>query len=221
MRCCGQSRAIVAYSVRMARFHARRFRPNVQVRRVPLPAVADSRRGRQYRAKFTRLAAKPTHKHARVVDSMGRRSCRSVRVCPRSSGYLDYCPELDGNGLHSQCKAVRKDPLPVHRPLLSRDDRAGRRARFRPRIRRHLRLADIGRRNSARKQTPVVGDRACLGQILLRQNAQAPFVPRGLFVHWRLPAFRAQGQLRVEGGKTICRGRRSSTAVVDLPNRDA
>jgi hypothetical protein len=146
------------------------------VRRVPPPAVANSRRGKQYRAKLTRLVTKPTHKHTRVVDSLGRRYCQSARARPCSNGYLDRCAKLDGNGVHSQRKAVRTHPLPLHRPLLSRDDRAGRRAWFWPRLRRHLRLAGIGSRHSARKQAPLVGDRACLGQILLRQNVQARLV---------------------------------------------
>jgi hypothetical protein len=34
-------------------FHARRSRPSVQVRRAPLPAVADSHHGEQYRPKHT------------------------------------------------------------------------------------------------------------------------------------------------------------------------
>jgi hypothetical protein len=168
-RRCGRNRVIVACSVPMARFHARRFRPSVRVRRAPLLATADSRRGKQYRAKPTRLAAKPAHEPARVVDSLDRRYCRPVRARPCSSGTLDHCAKLDGNGVHSQCKAVRPHPLPLHRPLLSRDDRAGRRPRFRPRPRRNLRLAGIGRRHSVWKRAPLVGDRACLGQIFLRQ----------------------------------------------------
>jgi hypothetical protein len=144
----------------------------VRVRRVPLPAVANSRRGKQYRAKLTRLATKPTNKHTRVVDSLGRRYCQSVRVCPCSNGYLDRCAKLDGNGVHSQRKAVRPHSLPLHRPLLSRNERASSCAWFWRRLHRNLRLAGIGSRHSARKQAPLVGDRACLGQILLRQWAE-------------------------------------------------
>ena len=40
------------------------------------------------------------------------------------------------------------------------------------RLRRNLRLAGIGSRHSARKQAPLVGDRACFGQIFLRQNVK-------------------------------------------------
>lgn len=59
----------------------------------------------------------------------------------------------------------------------SRNERASSCAWFWPRRRRHLRLAGIGRRHSARKQAPLVGDRACLGQIFLRQNVQVRLCP--------------------------------------------
>jgi hypothetical protein len=108
---------------------------------------------------------------------LDRRCCRAARARPCSNGYLDRCATLDGNGVHSQRKAVRTHPLPLHWPLLSRDERASRCAWLWLRLRRHLRLGSIGKRNSARKQTPVVGNRACLGQILLRQNVQARLCP--------------------------------------------
>ena len=90
------------------------------------------------------MAAKPAHEPARVVDSFGRHSCQPVRARSCSNCNLDHCAELDGGGVHSQCKTVRTHPLPVHRPLLSRDDRAGSCAWLWPRLRRPLRLAAIG-----------------------------------------------------------------------------
>jgi hypothetical protein len=44
-------------------------------------------------------------------------------------------------------------------------------------------LVAIGRSHSARKQPCLVGDRACMGQILVRHNLQTPFVPRPLLAH--------------------------------------
>ena len=173
-RPCGRSRAIVACSVPMARFHGRRSRPSVRVRRVALPAVVNNLHGEQYRPTLTRLAAKPADEPARMVDSLDRHYCRSARASPCSNGYLDRCAKLDGNGVHSQRKAVRTHPLPLHR---IRNERASSCAWFWPRRRRHLRLAGIGRRHSARKQAPLVGDRACLGQIFLRQNVQVRLCP--------------------------------------------
>jgi hypothetical protein len=71
----------------MARFHARRSKPSVRVRRVALPAVADSHHGEQYRPTLTRLAAKPAHEPARVVDSLDRRYCRAARARPYTGPY--------------------------------------------------------------------------------------------------------------------------------------
>jgi hypothetical protein len=177
-RCCDRSRETVACFVPTARFHARRSRPSVLARRAPLAAAAHSHHGKQYCPQHARLGAKHAHERACVVDSFNCRSCRPVRTCPVSNGYLDRCAGLDGSGMHSQCKEVRTHPLPLHRPLLSRDDRAGRCAWFWLRLRRYLRLGSLSRVHSPRKRYPVVGDRACLGQILLSQEVQVSFVHR-------------------------------------------
>ena len=110
-----------------------------------------------------------------LADSSGRDSCQPVCARPCANRNLDHCAELDGSGVYSQCKAVRTHPLPVHRPILCRDDRAGQRAWFWLRLRRHVRLGSIGRRHSSRKQNSVVGDRACLGQLLSAKRAHATF----------------------------------------------
>jgi len=65
---------------------------------------------------------------------------------------MDHRAHLDGYGVHSQFKAVRTDPLPLHGPLLSRDDRTGARACFGRRFRRRrLCMAFIGGSHSWRK----------------------------------------------------------------------
>jgi hypothetical protein len=107
-----------------------------------------------------------THERACVGTSMGRHSCRSVRGHPASNGNLDRCVELDGNGVHSQCQAVRTYPLPLRRPLFFRDDRAGRWAGLQLRHCRHMGVGLLGRRHSRRICSPVEGERASVGQIL-------------------------------------------------------
>ena len=125
-----RSRAIVACSVPMVRFPARRSRPSVRVRRAPLRAVQGSHRGERHRPKLARLAQQPSHQRVGMVDSEGDHRCRSFRPYARASWDMDHRAHLDGYGVHSQFKAVRTDPLPLHGPLLSRDDRTGARACF-------------------------------------------------------------------------------------------
>src|SRR5262249_7242838 len=70
-------------------------------------AAAASRHGKRHRPQLTGLAAEPAHEPACVVDSPRRHSCRPVRARSSSNRYLDRCADLDGNGVHSQCKTVR------------------------------------------------------------------------------------------------------------------
>ena len=151
-RHCGRSRAIVACSVPMARFPARRSRPSVRVRRAPLRAVPDSHHGKRCRPKLARLARQPSHERVGMVDSERGDRCGSFRPPTRASRDMDHRAHLDGYGVHSQFKAVRTDPLPLHGPLLSRDDRTGARACFGRRFRRRrLCMAFIGGSHCWRK----------------------------------------------------------------------
>jgi hypothetical protein len=100
--------ATVACSVPTARFLARRSRPSVRARRAPLATAADSYHDKQYRSKRIRLAAKPANEPARQGDPLDRLFALFERL-------LDYCTELDSNGMHSQCAAVRTRTLPLHR----------------------------------------------------------------------------------------------------------
>ena len=151
-RRCGRSRAIVACSVPTARFRARRSRPNGRVRRAPLRAVPDNHHGKRCRPKLARLARQPSHERVGMVDSERGDRCGSFRPPTRASRDMDHRAHLDGYGVHSQFKAVRTDPLPLHGPLLSRDDRTGARACFGRRFRRRrLCMAFIGGSHSWRK----------------------------------------------------------------------
>jgi hypothetical protein len=155
----------------------------------------------QSRRKVTRLAAKPVRKHSRVGNSLRRDSCQSVRARPCSNGCLDHRAELDGNGVPSQCKAVRTHPLPLHWPLLSRDDRAGRFAWFWHGLGLHFRLVASSRCQSPWEHAPLVGNRAGLGQILLRQKMRASLVCAS----------------SASGAKRKCRRRRLPAAIGGIP----
>jgi hypothetical protein len=135
---------------------------------------------KQYRSKLTRLAAKPAKEPARLGDPLDRRYRRPVRARPCSNDYLDDCPELDGNGVHAECKTVQTQPLPLHGPILSRDDRAGRCAWFWLRLGQDLRLADIGRRYSARKRASVVGNRTVMLRRVTMAGPERPALPQVL-----------------------------------------
>jgi len=129
-RRCGRSRVIVACSVPTARFPVRRSRPSGRVGRAPRPAAAASRHGKRHHPQLTGLAAEPAHEPACVVDSSRHHSCRAVRARSWSNRYLDRCADLDGNGVHSQCKTVRTHALSVHRAVLLGHDRSCTRAGF-------------------------------------------------------------------------------------------
>src|SRR5437588_3966776 len=49
-----------------------------------------------------------------MADSSNRDYCRFVRARISSNRYLDHCSDLDGHGLHSECKTVRSHALPLH-----------------------------------------------------------------------------------------------------------
>jgi hypothetical protein len=163
-RRCGRSRVIVASSAPTARSRARRSRPSV--RPAPLPVVADSRHGKRYRPQLTGLAAEPAHEPARVVDSSGRHSCRPVRARRCSNCYLDHCAQLDGNGVRSQCKAVRTHTLSVHRAVLLGHDHSCARAGIGGHFARLERMGCARRRHYPWRQDHLVDDRAGMGKIL-------------------------------------------------------
>jgi hypothetical protein len=60
-----------------------------------------------------------------MVDSESGHHCGSFLSHARASRNVDHRAPLDGYSVHSQFKAVRTDPLPLHGALLSRDDRTG------------------------------------------------------------------------------------------------
>ena len=84
-----------------------------------------------------------------------------VPVAARAT--LWSCADLDGDRLHPECQAMRSHPLPLHRPILSHDDSTNVWAKLRLPVRGPAWLANIGAPYLARKQGPVVGDRAGMG----------------------------------------------------------
>ena len=117
--------------------------------------------------KLTRLAAHPAYQSFSVVDSPSRDPCRSARPGAGSCRHLDRRAHLDGNRVHSECKALRTYPVPLHGTLLSRHDRPGAGAGFGYRFCRLLRMASFGSSHSRRKQDHLVGHRAGVGKILV------------------------------------------------------
>jgi hypothetical protein len=111
---CGPTAAIVACFVPTAPWPVRQCRLKT---RLPV-AVHDCRRN------VPRLAGKHLEHFIGVVDSAYRIACRVVRSDPGSCSHLDRGFDLDGRGMHSQQQALRAHALPLHRPLLSCDDRA-------------------------------------------------------------------------------------------------
>jgi hypothetical protein len=67
----------------------------------------------------------------KALDPDGRLEKRSGHRCgsfhsPAGANRdVDYRAHLDGYSVHFEFKAVRTDPLSLHGPLLSRDDRTG------------------------------------------------------------------------------------------------
>ena len=173
-RHCGRSRAIVACSVPTARFRARRSRPSGRVRRAPLRAVPHSHHGKRYSPKLARLAQQPSHERVGMVDSESGHRCGAFLSFTGANRDVDHRARLDGHCVHSECKAVRADPLPLHGPLLSRDDRTGARACFGCRFRRLLCVAFIGGSHSWRKHDHLVGHGKGVGKILVEPSMQAP-----------------------------------------------
>lgn len=155
----------------------------------PSPAFRSDRRGfllgglsGQYRPKLARLAPQSADESARVVDSPGWHCCGLVCSIAGSNRHLDRCAHLDGNGLHSQCKAVRANPLPLHGSILSRDDSADVGDRFWHCHGGHLRVVGIGLHHPARKQAHLVDDRASLGKILV--VGRSPLFTRSIVCSW-------------------------------------
>ena len=69
------------------------------------------------------LAWQCAHQLAGVVDAQSSHSCRFVCSCVCSRRDLDHRRHLDGHGVPIEREAVQSHALPLHRPLLSCDDR--------------------------------------------------------------------------------------------------
>ena len=101
-----------------------------------------------------------------MVDSESDHRCGSFHSPARANWDVDHRAHMDGYSVHSEFKAVWADPLPLHGPLLSRDDRTGARACFGCRFRRLLCMAFIGSSHSWRKHDHLVGHGKGVGKIL-------------------------------------------------------
>jgi len=131
------------------------------------------RRGQRFDPILSGLAWQPAHQPGCVVDSTRGHACRVVTPSARSRGRLDGCALLDGRGMHSECATMPSHALPLYRTVLSRDGGAGARSRCRYRVRRDLRVDRVGRPHCCRQQAHLVGDRTCMGQILIAASGNA------------------------------------------------
>jgi hypothetical protein len=126
-RGCGQSRVTAASSAPMVRCRVRRSRRSDQAG-IAIWFAADG---------LTALAVKNTSVESSADwvgsvrgnilawgDSSGCHHCRAVRRSPGTNGHLGHRAGLDGNGLHSECAALRAHALPVHRAVLPGHDPA-------------------------------------------------------------------------------------------------
>ena len=117
------------------------------------------------RPSVPRLAGKHVEQLASVVDTARCFTCRADCAHPSSRSHLDLGSALDGDGVHSECAPLWPHALPVHRAILSRDDRAC--ACPWLYVVGHLRVDYVGGDHRRRKQNDLVGDRAGMGQILV------------------------------------------------------
>jgi hypothetical protein len=158
-------RAIAAYFVPTAQCHVHRCRAIAQERQAPLPVAQDN--GRRHKPELTRLAKQHARQPVGVVASSSRHSCRLGRSAIYSRDRLDCGSHLDGNGVHSECKAMRAHSLSLYRPVLPRDDRSSTLTYFEYRLYRFLWVARIGRSYSRWKQNHLVGHRTSMGNIFI------------------------------------------------------
>ena len=108
-----------------------------------------------------------------MVDSESGHRCGSFHFPARANRDMDHRARLDGYCVHSQFKTVRTHPLPLHGPLLSRDDRTGARPCFGYHFRWLLCMAFVGGSHSWRKHDHLVGHGKGVGKIRVAPLMQA------------------------------------------------
>jgi hypothetical protein len=116
---------------------------------------------------LARLVRELAHQLAGVVATSRRDSCWFVCSCICSSRDLDHRPHLEGHGVHIEREAVQSHALPIHRPLLSCDDRSSLRVGHGGHFHRHLWMDFLGRVYCRRERAHMVGHRADMGEVLL------------------------------------------------------
>ena len=118
-----------------------------------------------------RLARDRPHQRIGVVAPRMRHACRAIRCNAGTYGELDRCASVDGDSLHPECPALRANALSIYGTVLSRHDSSGARVWRGHRPVRLLRMACARSRHSSRKQGHLVGDGACMGEVLLVREA--------------------------------------------------
>jgi len=191
---CGPSRATVACSALTARCPVPPSRPRVRAKRAQLPAVPGSPAWPMTLSNLPGIGSGAPAPVPCVVGSSSRH--RRGPECPGvpASRHLASRSDLDGHGLCSEFATLRTYPLPLHRSLLSRHDRAGTRACLWRYIRWVFWVADVGRCHSRWRQNHLVGHRVRVGQILIAaRKSKILDAPRHKF-HQRIVIRRRHGE---------------------------
>ena len=170
---CVPRRAIAASSVPTAPYHALRSRPHGPAKRMR-PRAAFKPGHEQRGRTVAGLVGKRSHECAGVAASPSSDRRRSYGAHVASRGDLDCRADLDGRRMYFELASLRPDTLPLHWPLLSRDDRAGSCPRGRRSPRRPVGMAGSRRAHSRRKWDHLVGHRAGVGKVLLKHNRTGP-----------------------------------------------
>jgi hypothetical protein len=152
---CGRRAAIAVCSVLTALCVVRQCKL-----KTPLPVAPHD-----YCRNIPRLAGKHVEQLTSVVASSRGNACRFVCSGPGSRSHLDRGSPLDGHSVYPKRQTLRPHALPLHRALLSRDDRA--RAWPRRHFLGHLRVDCARGRHRRRKPLDLVGDGAGVGEVLI------------------------------------------------------
>jgi len=112
-----------------------------------------------------RLGRGCAHQRARLVAADGCGFRRAASPGSSSRGHMGRHVRLDGRSLHPQLPTLRAHALPLHRAVLSGDDRSRAGARDRTRFDNSHRMVRHRSHDPAREQAYQVGDGAGLGQV--------------------------------------------------------
>jgi hypothetical protein len=160
IRCSSQEPATVACSAPMAMSLARPFKPR--------DWVASRHPAAQLKCRKPGLGGQCAHLCHRLGTADGTPCGRLAHRRKLARRSVDGCARLDGRRLPHQCEALRTEPLPLHRPLLSGHDSSGAPPCLGRRPGRLSWMAHIGPPHPRRQQSHLVGERTQVRAIFVR-----------------------------------------------------